>query len=83
MLNVVDLTVTLLFGSSKWLFDSNLSIFIVLSIFWVVPSFAVIFTTNVLLPDAMLDILIFPSNPALSPLGYPGYNWLISALFVP
>ena len=55
----------------------------ILSILWVVPSFAVIFTTSFLLPEPMLEISISPSNPALSPLGYPGYALFTSVLFVP
>ena len=73
----------MLVGSSKQLIDGNFSTLIVLSIVWVVPSFAVIFTLTFLFPEAIFDILTVPSNPALFPLEYPGYTLFTSALDVP
>ena len=80
---VLLLTVSFPLGLSKLLLDCNLSTFIVVSIDCVVPSFAVILTVNFLLPAEMLDISTLPSNPALSPLGYPGCALFTSALTVP
>ena len=73
----------MLVGSSKQLIDGNFSTFIVLSIVWAVPSFAVIFTVSFLFPADILDILIVPSNPGLFPLEYPGYTLFTSVLDVP
>ena len=56
---------------------------IVLSIVWIVPSFAVIFIVNFLFPAAIVDISTMPSNPTLSPLEYPGYALFTSILVVP
>ena len=47
------------------------------------PSFAVIFTDSFLVPVPIDDISTKPSNPALSPLEYPGYALFTSVLFVP
>ena len=77
------MAVILLLGSSKLLLDCNLCTFIVLSIVWVVPSFAVIFTDSFLVPVPIDDISTKPSNPALSPLEYPGYALFTSVLLVP
>ena len=72
-------------GSSNQLLASKTTFFTVIALFivWTVPSLPVITTFNVLFPLLNFDISILPSNPLLSPVGYPGYTLFTSVLFIP
>ena len=72
-------------GTSKQLLASKTTFFTVIALFivWTVPSLPVITTFKVLFPLLNEDISIVPSNPLLSPLGYPGYTLFTSVLGTP